>query len=191
LRCRSRRIDFVYEIQIVRLTCVRTLCTRARGCQSPRFMPVGQGLRELDSSRCFRVEAQPRREGGTLRIWEHTFETLTGSKQPIPGPDLPIPAQPFDVDHVVPITTCPRFATAPVEAGGSMTHQALLAVNGFASAVMSMTRFIWNPICAGGGLPRNCCCDVPSTALCPCQRTSPTADIHSLGEHTDLRFRVR
>lgn len=61
-----------------------------------------------------------------MRIWEHTFETLTDGKQPIPGPGLPIPAQPFDLDRVVPITTCPRFATAPVEAGGSMAHQALL-----------------------------------------------------------------
>ena len=137
---------------------------------------MGQGLRELDSSRCFRVEAQPRREGGTLRIWEHTFETLTGSKQPIPGPDLPIPAQPFDVDHVVPITTCPRFATAPVEAGGSMTHQALLELmNGQWVCVGSYVddTIYLEPDMRGRGA-----CRGTAVAMCRAPHFAPVNELH-------------
>jgi hypothetical protein len=61
-----------------------------------------------------------------MRIWEHTFEELTGGRPPSGDQDVPFEPQPFIRVAVVPITHNPRFATAPIPGFPSFGNQALL-----------------------------------------------------------------
>ncbi|WP_316186692.1 MULTISPECIES: hypothetical protein [unclassified Bradyrhizobium] len=61
-----------------------------------------------------------------MRLWEHTFEELTGGEQPQGDRPEPFIAQPFVGATVVPITQNPRYATAVIPGSKDFGHQALL-----------------------------------------------------------------
>jgi hypothetical protein len=61
-----------------------------------------------------------------MRIWEHTFEALTGGKKPLADHDQPFAEQPFNGEAAEPIPHNPRFATAPIQGDDSLANQALL-----------------------------------------------------------------
>lgn len=66
-----------------------------------------------------------------MRIWEHTFEKLTGGKEPHDADDMsiPMPPQPFVSQTIVPITHNPKYATALLKGESSFAHQVLLELN--------------------------------------------------------------
>ena len=65
-----------------------------------------------------------------MKIWEHTFEELTGGQSPYPNAGNPFVLQVFDPHTIVPFTERPQFATAMVRAANSMADQVLLVRDG-------------------------------------------------------------